>query len=416
MLKGKLTIKRVARLVHRPGRYGDGGGLYLEIGEGGAASWTFRWSDGGRDRWHGLGSLRDVSLDEARDLAREKRKLVRAGGDPIAERRAAVVERRLAQARVRTFGQCADIYFNDRVDNWDREHAAQWSATVLGRLLDGRPSRSDHCKSLRDISVAAIDVPTVLNAVQPLWRTKAETARRVLGRISSVLDWATAAGLRGGTNPASLKIVGRLLPRQERRQKSHAAVPVLEIPSVYAAVAAHPGSAARALQLCILCATRSSECLNARWSEIDFEDRSWTIPRERMKGGVEHKIPLSDAAISLLRSLLTDGHDLVFLSSKPGQPLARQAMRQVLKRFGRTEAVHGFRAGLSTWASEHASAPPPVVEAALAHRVPDAVARAYQRGTLFERRRGLMAQWAQFCVSPPAAASGNIVSINTAVR
>jgi integrase len=398
--KGKLTVKRVGKLLGKPGRYGDGGGLYMEVGDN-SASWIFRWERDGRDHWHGLGSLRDVDLDEARELAREKRRLVKSGGNPIEEKRQAVAQRRLAAARTKTFGECATIYFNDRRDGWDPRHALQWSSTVCGVLLDGTPSVSDYCRPLRNVPVQLIDVPLVLSVIQPIWKSKPETAGRVLNRIGCVLDWARAAGLRSGDNPAAMGVIGKLLPKRERRKKSYSSVPVRDLPAVYAAIAARPGSPARALQFSILTATRTAETLDGQWSEIDFDDRVWVIPKERMKGGVEHRVPLSNAAIEMLRALPRDDHGLLFVSSRPGQALARSSLRKVLNnKVGRSETPHGMRATFSTWASDVAHAPPPVVEACLAHAIPNVVERSYKRGTLFDRRRNLMEQWSRFCTTP----------------
>jgi integrase len=400
MLKGKLTVKKVERLG--AGKHGDGGGLWLEVGDGNARSWVYRWETDGRDHYLGLGPARDISLEEAREAAREARKAVRAGRDPIAEKRQEKAQQKLAAARTRTFGQCADVFWSDRVDGWNPRHALQWSATVRGVFLDGTPSKSDYCKALRNVPVQLIDVPLVLSVIQPIWKTKAETASRVLNRIEGILDWARAAGLRTGDNPASAKLIGKLLPKRERKKESFASVPVRELPAVYAAIAARPGNPARALQFAILTSTRTAEVIDCRWPEISFEDRTWTIPASRMKADVEHRVPLSEAAIELLRALPTDDHDLVFLSSRPGAPMHRNALRKLLQvKLGRKETTHGMRAAFSTWASEVAHAPPPVIEACLAHTISNEVEKAYKRGTLLDRRRDLMTKWATYCTTPP---------------
>jgi integrase len=411
--KTKLTVKKVERA--KAGRWGDGGGLYLEVADGGSASWVYRWERDGREHWLGLGSARDISLDEARELAREARKAVRAGRDPIAEKRQAKAQHKLAAARVKTFGECATIFFDDRRDGWDPRHALQWSSTVRGVLLDGTPSKGDdYCRPLRNLPVAVIDVPAVLSVVQPVWKTKPETAARVLNRIASVIDWAIGAQLRSGDNPAAMRVIGKLLPKRKRKQEPHAAVPVREMPAVYAAVAARKGSPAAALRFAILTATRTAEALDARWSEVSFEDRTWTIPAARMKSDAEHKVPLSEAAIALLRALPRDDHDLVFLSSRPGLPLSRNALRKLLQvNLGRTETPHGMRATFSTWASDVTHAPPPVIEACLAHAISSDVERSYKRTTLLDRRRHLMEAWAKFVTTPPVTGD-NVVSIGGA--
>jgi integrase len=283
MIRNKLTAKRVARA--KPGRHADGGGLYLQAGEN-SASWLLRWERDGHERWHGLGSLRDVSLDEARDLARAARKLIKAGGDPIEQKRADHAAQAAARARTKTFGECASIFFEDRYKRWSHAHATQWSSTVLGRTLTGELAAGDYCKPLRSMPVHLIDVPMVLNVVRPLWMDKQETASRIRSRIEQVLDWARAAGLRIGDNPAALSILGNLLPKREKkskRVKNYAAVPYAELPAFMADLRARPSSAARALEFTILTSARTDEARLATWDEINFEAKLWTVPAGRMK-------------------------------------------------------------------------------------------------------------------------------------
>jgi integrase len=416
VIKGKLTVKKVARA--KPGRHGDGAGLYLEAGEN-SASWLLRWERDGRERWHGLGSARDVSLDEARELAREARRLIKGGGDPVEQKRAERAAMAAAKAKVKTFGECATIYFNDRRDGWHPAHALQWSSTVLGRLLDGQPVKADYCEPLRNLPVQMIDVPLVLSIIQPIWRIKPTTADRVRNRIEATLDWASAAGLRSGDNPAALKTIGKLLPKLGREQTNYAAVPYRELPAVFVNLRALPGTPARALEFAVLCAARSNEVLEALWPEIDWHDRVWIIPRERMKGGIDHRVPLSPQALELLRALpREDGHSYVFVSSRPGRPLARNSLRRVMKRLGRRETSHGTaRASFSTWASERTRFERPVIEGALAHAISDEVEAAYKRNDggsyLLDKRRELLDHWAAFLHTPPVDMPDKVVLIRT---
>jgi integrase len=268
-------------------------------------------------------------------------------------------------------------------------------------------------KPLRSLPVQAIDVPMVLSVLQPVWHVKPETANRLRNRIESVLDWATAAGLRTGDNPAALKMVGKLLPRAKVAKEPHAALSYRELPAFMAALRARQGSQARALEFAILTCARSAEALQANWSEIDFEERLWTVPASRMKGGKEHRQPLSLAVIELLRQLPREADNPhIFISSRPGMPLAKGALRKILKVLGCKATPHGFRASFRTWAQERTSFPDIVAEMALAHSVGSETVKAYRRGELMDKRRKLLDAWAVYCASPAiATATGDNVSV-----
>jgi integrase len=408
--KGKLTIKKIERA--KPGRHGDGHGLYLEVGEN-SASWLLRWERDGRERWHGLGSAADLTLDEAREEAREKRKLIKAGIDPIDKKRADRAAERVAKAKVRTFSECAIAYFEAQLPAWKHPaHALQWSSTVLGRTLTGQPVANDYCKPLRSLPVQAIDVPMVLSVLQPVWYEKAETARRLRNRIESVLDWATAAGLRSGDNPAALKMIGKLLPSRIKGAKEHhAALDYRELPAFITALRARQGNDARALEFAILACARTAEVLGAKWSEIDFKDKLWIVPADRMKAGKEHRQPLSPAAINLLRKLPREADNPhVFIGSRPGMPLGDSTLQHMLKKLGCTATPHGMRATFRTWAQERTNFPDIVQEMALAHSVGSETVKAYRRGELMDKRRKLLDAWATYCASP-ATATGEVVPL-----
>lgn len=393
------------------GRYAVGGadGLHLRV-VGGSRAWVLRIAVGsrvgsdGRTSVHrkdvGLGSYPEVSLAEARDRARELRKQVRDGVDPVLKRREAKVESALKTAKAKTFEECADAYIDANRAGWKNEkHAQQWQNTLATYV---------HPKFGR-LPVASIDTGMVLDVLQQsvgsagqtLWLNKTETASRLRGRIESILDWATFRGYRQGNNPARWK--GHLeheLPARNKVQKveHHAALPYAEIAAFMAELRLKEGVSARALEFAILTAARSGEVRGAKWSEIDLDARIWTIPGERMKAGKEHRVPLANEVVTLLKALpREDGVNYVFLAPKGGQ-LSDMALTSVLRRMGRSGLTqHGFRSTFRDWAGETTAYPREVCEHALAHRLADGVEAAYQRGDLLAKRAGLMSDWARYC-------------------
>ena len=260
-----------------------------------------------------------------------------------------------------------------------------------------------------------MDTGLVLKAIEPIWATKAETASRLRGRIESVLDWATARGYRQGENPARWRgHLDKLLPPRSKvaRVKHHPALPYPEIGTFMADLRDQGGVAARALELTVLCATRTSETIGATWGEVDLETATWTIPDQRMKAGRDHKVPLSDRAVEVLRQMAQEhGRDgFIFPGARKGRPLSNMAMLAVLKRMGRTNlTVHGFRSTFRDWAAERTAYAREVCEMALAHAIGDRVEAAYRRGDLFEKRRRLMADWSTFCDMP--VTGGKVVAL-----
>jgi integrase len=253
--------------------------------------------------------------------------------------------------------------------------------------------------------VADITTDDVYAVLEPIWTAKPETAGRLRARIEKVLDRATARRLRTGDNPARLKgNLDHLLPSQSKvkRVKSHAALPYGETATFMADLRGREGVAARALEFAILTAARTSEAIGARWSEIDLDRAVWTIPAERMKARRDHRVPLSEPALALLRKLPRDPEsDFVFISPMAkGEPLSNMALLATLKRMDRTDlTAHGFRSTFRDWAAETTAYPDAVVEMALAHAIGNAVEAAYRRGDLFEKRKRLMADWASYCAS-----------------
>jgi integrase len=400
MASEKLTALKVAR-ARTPGMFGDGRGLWLRVIASGARSWIYRFMLAGRAREMGLGSLADVSLAEARELAREARALVRQGVDPIAKRQAARSQLRLDAAKAMTFQECAERYIASHEAGWrNSKHAAQWPSTLQAYAYPVFGS----------LPVQSIDVGLVMKALEPIWQVKPETASRVRGRIESVLDWATARGYRSGENPARWRgHLENLLPKKSkvRRVKHHAALPYVDLAAFIATLRRQKGAAARALEFAILTAARTEEVLGAPWPEIDLEARLWTIPAERMKADKEHRVPLSGAAIAVLEGMqeIRSG-DFVFPGARARRPLSNMAFLMLLRRMGRGDlTAHGFRSTFSDWCSECTSFPAEVREMALAHAVGDKVEAAYRRGDLFQKRRQLMDAWARFCSAPLASAT-----------
>jgi integrase len=405
----KLTTRQVETIA-KPGRHSDGGGLYLVVSKEGRRKWVFISIRNGKRQDMGLGSAAKgaVSLAKAREAAALAREAVAAGRDPIAARRAAARD----GARLPTFGQVADELVTSLTPEWRNEkHRAQWAMTL-----------TKYAAPLRDIPVDRVATDDVLRALKPLWTTRPETASRLRGRIERVLDAAKALGHRSGENPALWRgHLANLLPRRQKLTRGHhAAMPYGEVPAFVGRLREREALAALALEFTIVTAARSGETYGARWSEIDLDSRVWTVPAARMKGGREHRVPLTERAIEIvdevakLRSTgVPDG--LVFPGRRPGRPLSVMAMEMLLRRMGQDGVtVHGFRSSFRDWAGECTSFPREIAEAALAHVVGDQTERAYRRGDALEKRRGLMEAWASFC--EPQQQVGDVVPARLAVH
>ena len=403
MARKELTDRMVTQRK-KPGVLIDGKGLRLRVTvnsntEEVRKSWVLRVTvKGGPVRELGLGSADDLSLADAREVARQWRALARDGKDPLVARAAERAERALEAARAMTFQQCAEALIASHEASWkNAKHRQQWSNTL----------KTYAYKVFGDLPVQAIDVTLVMKAVEPIWKTKTETASRVRQRIESVLDWATARGYRKGENPARWRgHLDNLLPARAKVQKvkHHPALPYTEIPAFMIALRASDGDSARALQFTILTATRTNEALKARWGEINLKEKVWTIPAERMKAGREHRVPLSPAAVALLETM-RKAHpksDWVFPGTGKDKTLSTMAMLMTLRRMKRDDlTTHGFRSTFRDWAAEQTSFAREVAEAALAHAIGDKTEAAYRRGDALEKRRKLMEAWAGYCTSPP---------------
>jgi integrase len=320
---------------------------------------------------------------------------VRAGRDPIEQRKEQRAEARAKASRSMTFKHVADKYLAAHESAWRNEkHRYQWRATL-----------DLAAEQIGELSVAAINTGDVMRVLEALWSTKTETASRLRGRIESVLDYATAHGWRTGENPARWRgHLAKLLPPPDKIAKveHHAALPWPQIGAFMAELRDQAGVAARALEFTILTAARTGETVGACWAEIDLQANVWTVPAERMKAGKEHRVPLSDSALAALQAVLPLRDDeaggWVFPGGKRGQPLSNIAMIMLLRRMERADlTVHGFRSTFRDWAAESTNHPREVAEQALAHVLSDRVEAAYRRGDLFEKRRRLMEDWAKFC-------------------
>jgi integrase len=410
MAHDKLTVRGIEAKTRR-GRYGDGGGLALQISRWGTKAWLFRYQWAGKRRQMGLGPAHSdgVSLSEAREKAAECRRLVRERRDPIEARGQERMRERLEAARSVTFRQCAESYIDGHEAAWrNPKHRAQWKSTLSAYAYP----------AIGALPVGAIDKALVLSCLEPIWRVKPETAKRVRGRIEAILDWATARDHRSGDNPARWKgHLDKLLPApaKVRAVRHHPAMAYAEIPGFMGALRARKELGARALEFTVITAVRTGETIAARWDELDLAAKVWTIPAERMKAKREHRVPLSKRAIEILADLPREG-DCIFPGDGDRQPwLSNMAMLETLKRMGRSDVtVHGFRSSFRDWAAERTGYPNHVVEMALAHAVGDKVEAAYRRGDLFDKRRRLMAEWAMYCESSEALArsGGNILAMH----
>jgi integrase len=405
---GKLTPAKVKHASKR-GLYGDGGGLWLHIGPTGGKSWLYRYMLRGKAREMGLGPLHTIGLADARERATAARKMCLDGIDPLDVRNADKAQHAAKVAAAVTFRRAAEAYIGAHRAGWrNAEHSRQWPATLEAHVYP----------VVGNLSVAAISTAHVTNILTPIWNGKTETAARVRGRIELVLDYAKVHGWRTGENPARWKgHLENVLPARGKVQavRHLPALPWREVGAFMAELNKQRGIVALALRFAILTVARTGEVIDAPWSEIDLHVAVWTVPAERMKGGKEHRVPLSDAALAALREAATlrqgsTGEAAVFPGSRPGKGVGDAAMRKLLRGMGHGDpTVHGFRSTFRDWAAETGQ-PNDIAEAALAHALGSKVQAAYQRGDLLERRRKLMAAWAAFCARV-VSRGGNVVAM-----
>jgi integrase len=380
-MAGKLTARKVQ--TAKPGKYSDGGNLYLIVADTGTRKWVLRFTWRGRAKEMGVGSATSVPLADARERAAEARHKIARGLNPI--------DARKRDGGIPTFGQMADEVLKALSPGFRNDkHKAQWKSTLetYAAPLRGRP-------------VDAITTDDVLAVLKPIWLEKAETASRVRGRIEKVLDAAKAKGFRDGENPARWRgHLDHLLPRRSKLARPHhPAMPYEVAPEFIRNLREREGTAALALEFCILTAARSGEVLGLRWSEIDFDRAVWTVPPARMKAGREHRVPLSGRAVAILRGLTASNQgEFAFAGRRLNKPLSGMAMDMILRRMNVTDAtVHGFRSSFRDWAGNVSTFPREVIETALSHVVGDQAEQAYRRSDALEKRRQLMEAWASYC-------------------
>ena len=408
-----LSAKRVARLKAE-GRYHDADvrGLYLQISASGARSWLLRYEVLGTERMMGLGSAQEFSLAQARERAREARRQLADGKDPLQAKREAKAAAKLVAARRLTFREAAQQYHHQHLSSWRSiAHAKQWarSLEVFAFPVVG------------DMDVATLSTPDILRTVEPLWQERTVTADRVRNRIESVIDWCVVRGHRpAGTNPARWRgHLDQVLPavRKVAKPQHHAAIAYSELPAFMAELRLQKGIAATALQFTVLTAARAGEVLGAKWSEIDLANKVWTIPAERMKRPKEHRVPLAPQALELLRNVAReDNNPYVFIGMRSGSGLSGMVFFRLLQRMKRADVTtHGFRSAFSDWAYETTVHSNHTIEISLAHAVGNDVEKAYRRGDMIAKRVRLMTDWAKFCASKPVVkVADNVVPMHGA--
>jgi integrase len=344
-----------------------------------------------KQREAGLGSVNSISIAKAREIAAGMRESLALKVDPLDVRKS---ERKVKPVRL-TFGESADALLASKESSWRNEkHRAQWRMTL-----------ETYAAPLRPLPAADVTTQDILRVLQPIWQEKPETASRLRGRIESVLDSARVAGHIGDREPNPARWSGHLemlLPKPGKLSRGHhAAMPYQEIPGFMKRLAGQDSMAALALRFLVLTAARSGEVLGAKWNEFDLDARIWVVPLSRMKGGREHRVPLSGAALAIIQGLAkAKAGDFAFFGQKPSRPLSNMSLAMALRRMGSTVTPHGFRSSFRDWAGDATSFQREIAESALAHMIGDKAELAYRRGDALEKRRALMQAWADFCGPP----------------
>lgn len=386
---GPLAVSRLSK----PGLHAVGGvpGLALQVLPSGGRTWILRAIIGNRRREMGLGGYPGVTLAMAREAAREARELIRRGIDPIKAAKEAREALKVTPTVAYTFKAAAEAYIAAHEASWKNpKHRDQWTATLKNYAYP----------VMGKLDVAAIELAHVMRVLEPIWIKKTETAKRLRGRIEMVLDWAGARGFREGPNPARWRgHLDKLLakPSKVHRIVHHRALPIDEISAFMTRLRAAEGVGARALEFAILTAARSGEVRGATWKEIDLDARLWTISAERMKAAREHRAPLSNAAVAVLKAMPPGRPDSYVFRAALGGRLSDMTISAVLRRLEVDAVPHGFRSTFRDWVAERTAYPNEVAEMALAHAVGNKVEAAYRRGDLFEKRLAMMNDWAEFC-------------------
>lgn len=408
----KLSAAQVAKAT-KPGTYGDGLGLYLQVGRTGGKAWLFRYmmgtfsTNGKRlSRQMGLGSYPTFTLLEARERARIARQKVQDGIDPIDQGKAAKDAMRVAATKSVSFKEAAVRYIKAHENSWKSDkHAAQWTATLTTYAYP----------TIGALPVDKIETAHVIQILEPIWATTTETASRLRGRIEAVLDWAKARHLRDGENPARWKgHLDHILPARSKvaKVKHREALPWADMPDFMARLREMTSISARALEFCILTAARTGEVIGATDAEIGLKNGVWVVPAARMKSGKEHRVPLPARALEILKATPREkDNPYLFAGGKKGKGLSNMAMLELLKGMvGGGMTVHGFRSTFRDFAGDSTGFAREVIEAALAHSL-KGVEAAYRRGDALEKRRKLMEAWAGYCAQPPRAKGDKVTAI-----
>ena len=403
----KLSTLKVKNLKGK-GWYADGAGLYLQISTSGSKSWVYRYQINGKQKWQGLGAVTKANtLEVARKAAAASKQLVKDKIDPIEHKNQQAIDNQIKGTRTVTFKECATLYIESHKDGWkNAKHVSQWKNTlntyaypVIGHL-----------------PVQQIDIDLVLKVIQPIWRTKTETASRVRQRIENILDWATVMKYRQGDNPALWRgRLDKILPKRNKVQKPihFPAMDYRELPEYFRSLRQKETIASKALAFIILTASRSGEARAVTYSELDLDASVWIIPADRMKAGREHRIPLSNEALAVIDEMgvhKPEGNDHVFTGLIAGGHVSDGTILKLMKSTHPALTVHGFRSTFRDWCAEQTNYPREVAEAALAHSLKDKVEAAYRRTDLFDKRRLLMNSWEDYCLYGKATAK--VVPIN----
>ena len=378
---GNLTALKIRSLAE-PGRYADGDGLFLDVVGKAKGRWVLRLQSNGRRREIGLGSLKYVSLTDARDAAFVMRKKIAQGIDPVAERK----QERQA---IPTFRKAAELVHEEHEKAWKNgKHQNQWIATLKTYAFP----------RMGDLLVRDIEGPLIRDVLAPIWLTKPETARRVRQRIGTVLDWSYARGFRATEAP--MRSLSKGLPRQPKKDNHFAALPYADVPNFLEKLGERESVGRVALEALILTAARSGEIRGATWSELDLKTALWTIPAARMKMGRTHVVPLAPEAVALFeraKKFKVGASDLVFPGQNVKKPLSDMTLLKILRDMDLAVTVHGFRSAFRDWLAEQTDYQGEIAEAALAHTVSNKVEAAYRRTDFLDKRRLLMRDWAAFC-------------------
>ena len=378
----ELTALKIKKLTI-PGRYADGNNLYLEVDKSGARRWTLRVTILGRRRDMGLGGISTVSLEEARELAYQYRKIARSGGDPI-------LERQKNRGLQTTLIYCTKKVHAINLPTWKNEKfAKQWLSSLEHHVFP----------TIGKLPISQVTSADILRVLTPIWNTKGDTAKKIKQRLRMIIKWARAQGYFQGDDPVEL--AEQALPKQLKSDDHHKSLEFEKLPEMISNLRKSKISLTTklALEFTILSACRTSEVLNAKWEEIDLTKLIWSIPPERMKGGKVHQVPLTDRMTVILNDCkkLKTNNDLLFPSEINGEALSNNTMRLALKKRLKVDAtVHGMRSSFKDWASETTNFANEVSEMALAHTISNKTELAYRRRTLIEKRRHLMQKWSDY--------------------